>query len=157
MPPTLAEIIAGAKNGIADYLQTTPGLRPADEVTVRSAAPDPEEPIRHLIVLGDVIAPQAQAGLQTRQGSPTMTCEVSIVEPGVGEVAIRAARARATAVMKLVEQALAADLTAAGAVPGPGQIRVATSGLQEGPVDWSGAAARQATIPFSLTWTSHFA
>ncbi len=155
MPSTLAESIAQAKDGLGGYLATTTGLRPADAVTVRTAAVTPEEFTPDMVILSDVVAPRSGPGLATREAKPTITCWVVITRPGTDEIAIRAARARAAAVMGLIEGAVKADPTAAGTIQPPGGLAVATSGLEESPVDWDGSAARRATVPFSLSWTSH--
>lgn len=155
MPATLAEAITQGKDGLGGYLATTAGLRPADAVAVRTAAVTPEEFVMDMVILGDVVAPQSRPGLATREARPTVTCWVVITRPGVDEAAVRAARARAAALMGLIEGAIRADPTAAGTIAPPGGLAVATSGLEESPVDWHGQAARRATVPFSLSWTSH--
>jgi hypothetical protein len=144
-----------AKRGIRQFLVTTPGLGTADGVTVRSAAVTPEEFTGDMVILGDTTAPQVQAGLASRAKTPTVTCWVVVTRPGSGEAAIDAAGDRAEVLMALVEAALDADRTAAGSVLPPGQVVVTSSGLEESPVDWDSAAARRATIPFQLSWTSH--
>jgi hypothetical protein len=151
MPPPVSH----AKKGIRTYLVGVTGLRPADSVTVRSATIAPEEFNDTLVVLGDVVAPQAQAGYAKRAETVTMTCWVIVTKPGSDETAVDAARDRADALIALVSGALAADRTAGGSVGNPGRIDLATSGLEESPVTWENQAARRATIPFSLSWTSH--
>ncbi|HEY3261851.1 MAG TPA: hypothetical protein VGJ95_16565 [Pseudonocardiaceae bacterium] len=151
MPPTARQ----AKKGIRNYLVAVTGLRPADGVTIRSATIAPEEFNDTLVILGDVIAPQAQAGLARRAENATVTCWVIVTKPGSDETAIDTAGDRADALIALVSNALAADRTAGGSVPNPGRIDLATSGLEETPVTWENQAARRATIPFSLSWTSH--
>lgn len=146
---------AAAKKGIRNYLRTTAGLTAADKVTIRSAMVTPEEFALDMVVLGDVAAPQAQAGLARREETPTVQCWVIVTRPGGDEPAVDAARDRADALMALISAALAADRTAGGTVPPPARIDLSTSGLQESPVDWQGAAARRAEIPFTLVWTSH--
>jgi hypothetical protein len=151
MPPTVGQ----AKKGIRTYLLTISGLQPADGVTVRSATIAPEEFTDTLVILGDVVAPQTQAGLARRAENVTVTCWVIVTRPGGDETAVNLARDRADALIALISGALATDRTAGGVVPNPGRIDLATSGLQETPVTWENQAARQATIPFSLSWTSH--
>lgn len=155
MAATFAERFVVAKDGIGTYLETTSGLTAADGVTVRTAAVTPEEFTGDMLILGDITAPQTQVGLGSRAASPTMPCWVVITRPGGDEAAIRATRARAAAVMALAEAALKADPSAAQTVTNPGRIVVTTSGLEESPVDWQRSAARRATIPFTLSWTSH--
>jgi len=155
MASTIAEAVAQAKDGIGDYLAATAGLRDADGVTVRTATIAPEEFTYEMVILGDVTAPQGRPGLRGRSATPTMTCWVVITRAGGDETAVRAARARATAVMGLVEGATSADPTMAGTVQPPGGLQVASGGLEESPVAWDEQAARRATIPFSLSWTSH--
>jgi hypothetical protein len=150
MPPTPRQ----AKKGIRNYLVAVTGLRPADGVIIRSAVVAPEEYGSDMVVLGDVIAPQAQAGLARRSENVTVGCLVEITRPGSDETAIDVVGDRADAVIALISNAFAADRTAGGAVPNPGRIDIATSGLEESPVPGENAA-RRATIPFSLSWTSH--
>jgi hypothetical protein len=146
-----------AKSGLRDYLTAQPGLGPDDEVTVRSATITPEEFTATLVVLGDITATQAQAGLKTRATVPTMQGWVIVTrtQHGLVETVIDAARDRAEAVFALVEQALDADASAGGAAGRPGRFVIVAAGLEETPVSWSGADARRATIPFSLSWTVH--
>jgi hypothetical protein len=151
MPPTPRQ----TKKKIRVYLLTISGLQPADGVVVRSATIAPEEFTDTLVVLGDVVAPQAQAGLARRSENVTVTCWVIVTRPGSDETAIDNAGDDADALIALVSNALAADRTAGGSVPNPGRIDLATSGLEETPVTWNNNAARRATIPFSLSWTSH--
>jgi hypothetical protein len=157
MAATIAEAIAQAKDGIGDYLTSTAGLRAADGIVVRTATIAPEEFQQEMVILGDVTAPQGRPGLRGRSATPTMTCWVVIIRPGGGETAIRAARDRATALMGLIEGALAADPSAASTVQPPGGLQVASGGLEESPVAWDEQAARRATVPFTLSWTSHVA
>jgi hypothetical protein len=144
-----------AKRGIRTYLATTGGLGAADGVTIRSAMVDPEEFTGDMVILGDVTVPQAQAGLATRAKTPTVTCWVIVTRPGADEDAIDAAGDRAEQLLALIEAALDADRSAAGTILPPGQIVVATSGLEETPTGPDGSAARRATIGFQLSWTSH--
>jgi hypothetical protein len=157
MAATIAEAIAQAKDGLGDYLATTAGLRAADGVVVRTATVAPEEVQPEMIVLGDVTAPQGRPGLRGRSATATLTGWVAIIRTGGDETAIRMARARATALMGLVEDAIEADPTMAGTIQPPGGLQVASGGLEESPVAWEEQAARRATIPFTLSWTSHVA
>lgn len=153
----MAEVtsVPAGKKGIRNFLVATTGLRPQDGVTVRSATITPEEFTADLIVLGDATAPQALAGLEKRSETVTLNCWVVITRPGTGETAVDDARDRAAVVIGLVQAALEADRSAAGAVPAPAQITVATSGLAESPVSWDGTGARRAEQAFSLSWTAH--
>lgn len=153
MPPTVRQ----AKKGIRAYLQAVTGLRLVDGVTIRSATIAPEEFTDTLVILGDATAPQAQAGLARRAENVTVNCWVIVTKPGSDETAVDAAGDRADALIALISNALAADRTAGGAVPNPGRIDLATSGLEESPKVWNNEAARRAEIPFSLSWTSHIA
>ena len=144
-----------AKRGIRTYLATTAGLGPADGVTIWSAYVDPGSWTAQTVVLGDVTAPQTQAGLATRARTATAACAVVVTVSGGDETAIDAAGARADELRALIEAALKADPSAAGTVTNPGRIVVATSGLEESPATWEGSAARRATVPFTLTWTTH--
>jgi hypothetical protein len=154
MPATLAEVVDQALDGIGDYLASTAGLTEDDGVLVRSGPVDPPRG-RDVVMLGDVTMPQSRPGLQGRQGTPTVNGWVIISRPGGDETAIRAVRARATAVMGLIEGAVQADPSMAGTIQPPGGLQITTSGLQQSPEDWNGTAARHAEIPFSLSWTSH--
>jgi len=162
--PSIAEAVAQAKTGIwrrlatTDWrrLATTEGLQDADGVTVRSATIAPEEFQADMVILGDVtIGPGARPGLAGRAASPSMSGWVVITRPEGSEEAIRAARDRAAQVMGLVEAAIGTDPTADGTVRGPGGTAVNISALEESPVDWNGQAARRATYPFTVSWTSH--
>jgi hypothetical protein len=151
--------IAAGKKGIRDYLRTTPGLTPNDGVTVRSAdiTPDEMTPVVEggLIILGSVSTSQAQAGLQGRAETPTVSCWAIVGHPGGDEDAIDAVRDRAEELLALIEQALTADPSAAGTILPPGRVIVTAGGLEETPVSWDGAAARRAQRAFTLSWTSH--
>jgi hypothetical protein len=151
MPPTFGQ----AKKGMRTYLLMISGLKPTDGVSLRSATIAPEEITPKQVILGDVVAPQTQAGYAKRAENPTMTCWVIVTKSGSDETAIDLARDDADALMALISNALAADRTAGGSVPNPGRIDLATSGLEETPITWNNNAARRATIPFSLSWTSH--
>jgi hypothetical protein len=155
---SIAEAVAAAKTGIWQRLTTTPGLSDADGVTVRSATIAPEELQGDMVICGDVtIGAAARPGLAGRSASPTMSGWVIITRPEGGEQAIQATRARAAEVMGLVEAAVEADPTVDGTVQGPGGTTVSVSALEETPVDLNGQAFRRATIPFSISWTSHVA
>jgi hypothetical protein len=156
MPSTVAEAIAEAMDGIGDYLATTAGLTAADGVTVHTGPVEPL-PSRDMVMFGDATTPQGRPGLQGRSATPTWNGWVIVARPGSGEDAIRLARARATELMRLIEGAIKADPTMAGTIQPPGGLQVTTSALQQNPADWDGSAVRQATIPFSLSWTSHIA
>jgi hypothetical protein len=147
--------VAAGKAGIRDFLKVTPGLRAADGVKVASADVPPEEMTTAMVLLGSVTIVYEQAGLQGRAETPTVSCWVISVQPGNGEDAVDLARDAAEALFSLVEAALAADPSAAGAVPPPGRAVITAGGLTESPVSWDGSAARRADRAFSLTWTSH--
>jgi hypothetical protein len=152
---SIAEAVAQNKDALADYLATTEGLR--DTVTVSSAALD-KLPEANMVILGDVTTPQSKPGLATREGKPTMEGWVIVHRAEGGEETIRETRRVAAQYMRLVEAAVSAingDPAAAGLAALPGSVLVASSGSQESPADWNGQAARQATIPFSITWTTH--
>jgi hypothetical protein len=155
MPST----IAAGKKGIRDYLQTTPGLTPADDVTVRSADITPEEmtPVVEggLIILGSVTTTQTQAGLQGRAENPSVSGWVIVGRPGGDETAIDAVRDRAEELLTLIERAFVADPSAAGTIRPPGQVTVTGGALEETPVLWDGSAGRRAQRAFTLSWTSH--
>jgi hypothetical protein len=152
----LAEAVVAAKDGIATFLSATSGLRTADQVTVRSGVLAPEDFTGDLVVLGDATLPATgPPGLAGRQATVTVQGWVIVTRPGSDETAVRAVRARAAALMGLVEASLDADPTAAGTVQPPGGLTAAPTGLEESSVDDNGTAARRATIPFQLGWTSH--
>jgi len=143
------------KPGLRVFLAATEGLRPANGVTVHSADPDPRQLTKESIVLGQVTAPQTQAGLARRAETATLTCTIVVTKAGVGETAIASARDRVYELEALLVGALAADPTAGGVVPPPGQLKVTSSTLDEAPVDWDGSAMRQARLSLSIGWTSH--
>ena len=147
--------VPAVKTGLAAYLRTTEGLQPTDGVTIRRADPEPAQFKLQMVVLGQVTAPQAQAGLARRAETPTMTCWVFVTKPGVGDAAEQAVAGRAYELLALIEGALAADRTAAGTVPPPGRLDITSTALEEMPVDWDGSAARRAQLQFQLSWTSH--
>jgi hypothetical protein len=153
---SLAEVVATAKTGIWQRLTTTAGLTDADGVTVRSATIAPEEFQGEMVICGDItIGPGPRPDLVGRSANPTMNGWVIITRLEGSEQAIQAARTRAAEVMGLVEAAVMADATVGGTVRGPGGTTVAVSALEESPVDWRGQAARRATYPFTVSWTSH--
>jgi hypothetical protein len=147
--------VPAVKPGLRQFLATSEGLRPTDGWTVRSADPEPREFSKQLIVLGTVTAPQTQAGLARRAESATLTAWIFATKVGVGETAVEAARALAYEGLAAVERAIAADRTAAGAVPDPGRLDITSTTLEEMPVDWDGSAARRAQLSFQVSWTSH--
>lgn len=147
--------VPAVKPGLRQYLTTTEGLRPTNGVTVRSSEPEPRQFTRELIVLGQATTTQAQAGLAARAETVTLTCWIHVTKAGVGQTAEDDARDRAYELYGLIEQAIAADRTAAGAVPPPGQLVATSSTLDELPVDWDGSPARRAQLQFQLSWTSH--
>lgn len=152
---SLAEVVAAAKDGLADFLSTTEGLRATDGVKVWSAWIDPTTR-GDLIVLGDVppIASD-RPGLRGREGRLTINGWVSTTRPGGDETAIRNARSAATTLMGRVERAVAADPTVTGTITPPGGTTVTPGGLTEVPYDDQGSAGRQAQIPFTVSWVSH--
>jgi hypothetical protein len=147
--------VPAAKAGVRAYLATWEGLRPADGVTVRSAAGTelPDDTVE----LGEVTATQGFEGLVGKAEEARMTCWCQATRPGTDETAIDAARTRAYALLALVEQALKADPDANGTVPPPGRATVGDSTLVEAPVDLDGSGVRRAQVRFSITWTSHLA
>jgi len=150
--------VPAVKDGLADYLAATTGLREVDGVQVYSATPDAANVAKEHVILGNVVAPQSWRGLgaQRKAETPSMSCFVTIVKPGAEEPAIRAARARAYALLALVEAALKTDPSAAGAVPLPRQTTVTTSSLEEEPVTLKdGGGGRLARLPFTVAWESH--
>jgi len=153
---SIAEAVAVAKTGIWQRLSTTPGLMDADGVTVRSATIAPEEFQADMVILGDVtIGTPGRPGLAGRAASPSMSGWVVITRPEGSEDAIQGARDRAAELMGLVEAAIGTDPTVDNTVRGPGGTAVNISALEESPVDWNGQAARRATYPFTITWSSH--
>ena len=154
MPSTVPQV----KDGLADYLAAQTGLREADGVQVYSATPDAANVAKEHVILGNVTAPQSWRGLgaQRKAETPSMSCFVTIVKPGAEEPAIRAARARAYALLALVEVALKTDPSAGGTIPLPRQTTVTTSSLEEEPVLLAdGGGGRLARLPFTVAWESH--
>jgi hypothetical protein len=158
VPSSIAEAVAEAKTGIWQRLVTTGGLTESDGVRVVSAVVSPDElaPGTDVVELGDVtIATPARPGLAGRAAAPTLNGFLTVTRLEGDEPSIQAIRARAAALMGLVETTLAADETVDGTVAGPGGLTVNVSALTESPVDYKGQAARRATIPFAISWTSH--
>jgi hypothetical protein len=148
--------VPAVKPGLRQFLATTTGLTPTAGVTVHSADPDPRQLTKESVILGQVSAPQEQAGLGPRRAeTATLTCTILVSKPGVGETAIETARSRVYELEALLVGALAEDPTAGGVVPPPGQLKVTSSTLDEAPVDWDGSAMRQARLQLSIGWTSH--
>jgi hypothetical protein len=160
MVTSIAEVVADAKDGLWQRLVTTPGLTDADGVRVVSATVSPDElaPGTEVVSLGEVvIGAITRTGLAGREARPTMNGWVDVTLLEGDEAAIRRARRRAAAIMGLVENAVIADPTADGTIADPGGTTVAVSALQEVPVAWKEQAARRATYPFTISWTSHTA
>jgi hypothetical protein len=147
--------VPAVKPGLRQFLATTTGLTPTAGVTVHSADPDPRQLTKKSIILGQVTAPQTQEGLTRRAETATLTCTILVTKAGVGETAIEAARTEVYELEALLVGALAEDPTAGGVVPPPGQLKVASSTLDERSVDWDGGAMRQAQLQLSISWTSH--
>lgn len=149
--------VPAVKAGLAAFLRSTTGLRATDGVTVRASAPDNRERALQLVALLGVTTSQTQAGLQRRQEQATLTCLIEVVTVGVGDSKATEARDRAYELEGFITAALAADRTAAGTVPPPGQLAVTGSTLQEFPTELgeTGSAARVAQIELSVGWTSH--
>jgi hypothetical protein len=149
--------VPAVKTGLAAFLRTTDGLRPADGVTIRRADPEPAQFKLQMVVLGSATATQTQAGLSARAESVTLTCWIFVTKPGVGDTAERAVADRAFELYGLIEGAIAHDRQAAGTVPAPGRLDITSATLEEMPVDWDGSAARRAQLQFQVSWTSHLA
>jgi hypothetical protein len=155
---SIAEAVADAKDGLWQRLVTTPGLTESDGVRVTSATVSPDElaPGTEVVELGDVTIPVARRpGLRGREATPTLNGWVTVTRLEGGETSIQAARARAAAIVGLVEAAVTADPTVDGTIVGPGGTTVSVGGLQESPVDYKEQAARRASYPFSISWSSH--
>ena len=150
--PSLAEVAADAKDGLADLLGTTPGLRPADGIQVWSAPQG--VPTGDVVLLGDVTITTDRPGYAGLAGAFTLSGGVMAAWGGNGEPVVRDARQRAAAYMGLIEQALT-DQATSSFIPGPNNIRVATSGLREGMGDWQGQSIVNTQALFTITWVSH--
>jgi hypothetical protein len=153
----MSSSVAAVKKGLRTYLRSVEGLRPSDGVTVRGAPVAPNEVTDRQIILGDVIAPQAErAGLQRWKEAPTLTCWLRVTRSGGDDAAEDAVRDTAAQLLALVQQAIATDQTAGGVVPGPSGLTVGESELQEYPtVVGEGSAGRGAQYRFTVTWESH--
>jgi hypothetical protein len=147
--------VPAAKQGLRTYLRSWEGLRPDDDVVIRSAPVDPEDLAPNQITFGDVAAPRTRIGLAGWSETPTMTCWIQVTRPGDGDDAEDDARDQAAALLALVEAALAADPGASATIPAPAQAGIGTSDLTEFPVDLDGVAGRRAQYRFTVTWTSH--
>jgi hypothetical protein len=154
MPSTVPAV----KVGLRTWLRTQVGLQPADDVTVRAAAVDPAELHKNLVVLTDVLAPQAYDLMDqaTKTERPTLTGYCVATRPGSGDEAEDAARTAAYAMFAVVEQALETDPSAGGVIPGPLKGELTEAALSESPLDLDGQAGRQASVRWTLAWTSDF-
>jgi len=154
MPSTVPAV----KKGLRDWLRLQPGLTPTDGVTVRGAAVDPAEAGKNLVVLTDVTAPQTAPVMypDIREETPTLTGYVVARRPGTGDTAEDAARDAAYALFAVLEQALEADPTAGGVIPGPVKGLLTEAGLTEAKVDLDGQGAREASVRWLLTWGSDY-
>jgi len=135
-------------------------LTEADGIWVASAVVSPDElaPGTNVVSLGDVtITSGTPPGLAGDQGSPSLAGLVEVTVLEGDETAIRKARRQAAELMGLVKATIAADPTVDNTIQPPGGTRVAISALSETPVDWKGQAARRATYPFTVSWSSHVA
>jgi hypothetical protein len=156
MPSTVPTV----KAGLRDWLRLQPGLTAADEVTVRGAPVDPAEILKNLVVLTNVTAPQDAPVMvmspDLREESATLTGYCVCTRTGNDDAAEDAARDAAYALFAIVEQALEADPSAGGIIPGPQKGLLTESGLTESPLDDNGSPGRQASVRWLLTWTSDF-
>jgi hypothetical protein len=154
---SVAEAAAAAKTAIWQRLTTTPGLREADGIRVVSASVSPDElGFDTWVELGDItIAAVGNAGFARREWRMTMAGHVTVTDLVGDEEAIQATRNQATALMALVEATVADDPTADQAIGGPGGTAVNVLALQETPAQVAGQAARRASCPFTVTWSSH--
>jgi hypothetical protein len=152
----MASSVPSVKRGLRTYLASWEGLRPGDDVTVRSAPAGGDLP-DDVVELGEVTAPQVRLGLAGKAETATMTCWVQSTRLESDEDAIDAARVRAYELLALVEAALNADPSAGGTVPPPAGTTVADSSLVEAPADAEGGGGRRAQVRFSISWTSHIA
>lgn len=148
--------VPAAKRGLRDYLRSIEGLRPSDGVVIRSAPVAPDEMADKQLTLGDVVAPQAYAGLARKEETPTLTCLLRLVRPGADETAIDVMRDEVAGLLQLVEAALLRDPSAGGAIPPPGGTRVVSSTLEEFPaITAEGTAGRGAQYTIQIAWSSH--
>lgn len=154
MPSTVPTV----KPGLRDWLRLQAGLTPADSVLVRGAAVAPEEMTADMVILTGVLAPQASPVMypDIKEERPTMTGYCIGTRPGTGDTAEDAARVRAYALFAVLEQALKTDPSAGGVIPGPLKGGLTEGELTESPVDIDGQGGRQATVRWTLAWTSDF-
>jgi len=154
MPSTVPAV----KAGVRDWLRTQTGLRPQDGVKVSGVALDPETITGDVVMLASVLAPQSPPVMypDVREESPTLTGFCVATRPGSGDTAEDAARAAAYALFAVLENALEADPSAGGSIPGPGKGLLTQGDLTESPGDDNGSATRQATVRWQLAWTSDF-
>jgi hypothetical protein len=152
----MASTVPAVKKGLRTWLrlQTWPG---PEAVTVHGAS-DPPLETRDMVILTGVTGPQTTPVMypDIREESPTLTGYVVVRRPGSGDEAEDAARDRAYALFAVIEQALEADPTAGGVIPGPGKGLLTEGGLTESSGDESGQAVRQAEVRWLLTWTSDY-
>ena len=154
----MASTVPAVKAGLRDWLRLQPGLLASDGVTVRGAAVDPNEMTYDLVVLTDVTAPQATPVMYPAivEESATLTGYCVATRPGTGDTAEDTARARAYELFAVIEQALETDPTAGGVIPGPIKGRLTDTGLTENAIDLDGGGGRQASVRWTLAWTSDY-
>jgi hypothetical protein len=146
--------VPAALRGLRTYLASWPGLRESDGVQVRSA-PDVGPLSDDAVEFGDVVAPQRKIGLTSKEETPTITCWTQATVDSTDEDAKDLARLNAYGLLALVEEALAADQTAAGTIARPAGATVGTSTLVQTPADAPGGGTRRAQVRFTISWTSH--
>ena len=154
MPSTVPVV----KPGLRNWLRTQTGLRPQDGVKVSGVFIDPEQITGDTVMLGSVLGPQSAPAMypDIREETPTLTGFCVSVRPGSGDAAEDAARAAAYALFAAVENALDADPSAGGVIPGPGKGLLTQGDLTESSHDDNGSAGRLATVRWLLSWTSDY-
>src|SRR5215216_1530918 len=148
MPSTVPAV----KPGLRDWLRTLTGLRPADGVYVSGVALDPDTVTGDTIMLASVLAPQTTPVMypDIREETATLTGYCLAVRPGSGDLAEDAARDRAYALLAVLENALEADPSAGGVIPGPLKGSLTEEGLTESPGEGPGGADRRASVRWLL-------
>jgi hypothetical protein len=154
MPSTAPTVKAGLRN----WLRTLTGLREVDGVTVRGAAVHPDEAHKNLVVLTTVTAPQSGPVIwpDLREETPTLVGYCVCRRPNTddADTGEDAARAAAYALFAVIENALEADPSAGGVLPGPVKGLITEAGLVEAAGDGTSLGYRVAEVRWLLSWTS---
>lgn len=154
MPSTVPAV----KAGLRDWLRAQTGLRPQDGVRVSGVAIDPETISGDVVMLGSVLATQTTPAMypDIREENPTLSGFCVASRTGTDDAAEDAARVAAYALFAVVENALDADPSAGGVIPGPQKGLLTQGDLTESGSDSNGTGVRRASVRWLLSWTSDY-